>query len=262
VRPTTQRLDCSDLPHARCAPQLVLISPATASARPLRRPQLTWQGIHCNRKTVYQHLKRQAWLDSHRQRTQRAGRRHEDKVAMLQSNRRWACNITTFKLWSGQRLRLAVIINCADRMVIAWKFQVRLRALEIGELLREGLFQSFAQQTHQAIGLEFLTDNGPEFIAVHLQQLLPRLGLLACHFLSTVVDRITNKNYISPCPVLSGSHQFAALPCFQPSREKSRLKSGFRGFYLRYAVFVGWPDGSNLLLTKMAVWKIINQFIY
>ena len=58
---------------------------------------------------------------------------------------------------------------------------MRLTALEIGELLREALFQRFAQQTHQAKGLEFLTDNGPEFIAHQLQQFLTRLGLIACH---------------------------------------------------------------------------------
>jgi hypothetical protein len=33
-----------------------------------------------------------------RHRTQRPGRPHEGKVAVLQSNRRWACDITTFKL--------------------------------------------------------------------------------------------------------------------------------------------------------------------
>jgi len=139
------------------------------------------QGIHCNRKTVYQHLKRQAWLASHRHHTQRPGRPHEGKVAVLQSNRRWACDITTFKLWSGSKLRLAVIIDCADRMVIAWKLQVRLTALEIGELLREALFQRFGHQLQPAKGLEFLTDNGPEFIAEQQQQLLARLGLTACH---------------------------------------------------------------------------------
>jgi putative transposase len=142
---------------------------------------LARQGVHCNRKTVYQHLKRQAWLASHRQRTQRPGRRHAGKVAVLQSNQRWACDITTFKLWHGQKLRLAVIIDCADRMVIAWKLQVRLTAQDIGELLREALFQRFARQPHQAKDLEFLTDNGPEFIADQLQQFLTRLGLIACH---------------------------------------------------------------------------------
>ena len=66
-------------------------------------------------------FKRQAWLASHRHRTRRPGRPHAGKVAVLQSNRRWACDSTTFKLWTGQKLRLAVIIDCADRMVIAWK---------------------------------------------------------------------------------------------------------------------------------------------
>ena len=142
---------------------------------------LVRQGIHCNRKTVYLHLKRQAWLASHRRRLSRPGRRHEGKVAVLQSNQRWACDITTFKLWNQQKLRLAVIIDCADRMVIAWKLQPRLTALDICELLREALFQRFAQQPRQAKDLEFLTDNGPEFISDHLHQLLKRLGLIACH---------------------------------------------------------------------------------
>lgn len=173
--------------------------------RPLRRPQLTGMirqvltqcppsygyrrihallarvGIRCNRKTVYQLLKRQAWLASHRHRTQRPGRRHEGRVAVLQSNRRWACDITTLKLWNGQKIRLAVIIDCADRMILAWKLQTRLSALDVCELLREALFQRFAHQRQRAKGLEFLTDNGPEFIADQLQQLLTRLGMIACH---------------------------------------------------------------------------------
>lgn len=173
--------------------------------RPLRRPQLTpasppvlaqcppgygyrrihalrlRQGIHCHRKPVYQHLKRQAWLAAHRPRNQRPGRRHEGKVAGLQSNRRWACDITTFKLWNQQKIRLAGIVDCADRRVIAWKLQARLTALEVCELLREALLQRFPQQPHQAKGREFLTDNGPEFIADQLQQFLTRLGRIACH---------------------------------------------------------------------------------
>jgi putative transposase len=172
--------------------------------RPLRRPHLTGairqvlahcppsygyrrihallarQGVHCNRKTVYQHLKRQAWLASHRRRTPRPGRRHEGKVAVLRPNQRWACDITALKLWNGHKLRLAVIIDCADRMVLAWKLQPRLTTWDVGELLREALLSRFGQQRQLAKGLEFLTDNGPEFVAQPLQQLLNQLGLVAC----------------------------------------------------------------------------------
>src|SRR5258706_15248845 len=66
-------------------------------------------------------------------------------------------------------------------MILAWKLQPRLTALDVCELLREALFHRFAHQRQQAKGLEFLTDNGPEFIADQLQQLLTRLGLGACH---------------------------------------------------------------------------------
>jgi putative transposase len=172
--------------------------------RPLRRPQLTHaiqqvlaqcppsygyrrvhallvrQGIQCNPKTVYQHLKRQAWLASHRRRTVRPGRRHEGKVAVLRSNRRWACDITSLKLWNGQKLRLAVIIDCADRMVLAWKLHARLTTEDVSELLREAVFHRFGRQRQHAKGLEFLTDNGPEFVAEPLQALLNQLGIVAC----------------------------------------------------------------------------------
>jgi putative transposase len=172
--------------------------------RPLRRPQwtaalqqvlalcppsygdrriharLVRQGLRCNRKTVYQHLKRQAWLASPRHRTVRPGRRHEGKVAVLRSNQRGACDITTLKLWNGQKLRRAVMLDCADRLVLAWKLQPRLTTGEVGELLREALFARFGQQRQHAKGLEFLTDKGPEFVAQPLQQLLNQLGLVAC----------------------------------------------------------------------------------
>ena len=138
------------------------------------------QGIGCNPKTVYLHLKRQSWLASHRRRTLRPGRPHQGKVAVLRSNQRWACDITSLKLWTGQKLRLAVIIDCADRMVLAWKLQPRITTGEVAELLREALFSRFGPQRDQAKGLEFLTDNGPEFIAQPLQQLLAQLGLVAC----------------------------------------------------------------------------------
>lgn len=175
-----------------------------AGSRPLRRPQLTEaigsvltqcppsygyrrvhalllrQGIHCNCKTVYLHLKRKAWLASPRRNLPRPGRRHEGKVAVLRSNQRWAADITTLKLWNGQKPRLAVIIDCADRMVLAWKLQPRLTAQDICELLREALFLRFGHQPASAKGLEFLTDNGPEFISGPLQQLLNHLGLIAC----------------------------------------------------------------------------------
>jgi transposase InsO family protein len=66
-------------------------------------------------------------------------------------------------------------------MVIAWKLQPRLTTWDVGEHLREALFQRFGHQLQPAKGLEFLTDNGPEFIAQPLQQLLARLELVACH---------------------------------------------------------------------------------
>lgn len=65
-------------------------------------------------------------------------------------------------------------------MVLAWKLHPRLTTQDVCELLREALFLRFAHQRHRAKGLEFLTDNGPEFVAQPFQQLLNQLGLIAC----------------------------------------------------------------------------------
>ena len=44
------------------------------------------------------------------------------------------------------------------------------------------------------------------------------------HFLSTVVDRITNKNYINTCPVLTGSHQFLCQEKFAATDQFTALE--------------------------------------
>ena len=111
----------------------------------------------------------------------RAGRRHLGKVTVPQSNRRRAADITSLPVESGGKLRLAVVLNCADRMILAWRLLARILAEDVAERVREPLPLRFGADRRRALGLKFLTDNGPEFAADLLRELLSRLGLVACH---------------------------------------------------------------------------------
>ena len=139
------------------------------------------QGLWCNPKTVYALMRRHQWLASTRQPTRRPGRRHEGQVAVAEPNRRWASDFTWIKTWDGQKVRLAVIVDCADRMVLAWRCAPRLTADDLGEVVREALWGRFGADLTRARGLEFLSDHGPEYKATRFLADLVRLGLIPCH---------------------------------------------------------------------------------
>jgi len=98
--------------------QLLGASPASYGYRRLHA-LLKRQGLVCNSKTVWRLLRRRGWLATGRLRRVRVGRRHEGQVRVAEPNQRWASDITGIRAWDGQKGRLAVIIDCADRMVLA-----------------------------------------------------------------------------------------------------------------------------------------------
>lgn len=139
------------------------------------------RGLACNPKTVWRAMRRQGWLSTSRQRVLRSGRRHEGKVRVPESNRRWASDITGIRAWDGQKGRLAVMIDCADRMVLAWRFAKRITAEDLAEMLREAVFRRFGEARARARGIEFLSDNGPEYTSHRFQPFVRAMGLVPCH---------------------------------------------------------------------------------
>ncbi len=138
-------------------------------------------GIACNPKTVWRVMRRQGWLSTSRQCVLRSGRRHEGQVRVPESNRRWASDITGIRAWDGRKGRLAVMIDCADRMVLAWRFAQRITAEDLAEMLREAVFQRFGEARARARGIEFLSDNGPEYTSHRFQPFVQAMGLVLCH---------------------------------------------------------------------------------
>ena len=142
---------------------------------------LTRQGLTCDLKTVWETMRRRGWLSTSRTRLIRSGRRHEGQVRVAEPNRRWASDITSIRAWDGRKGRLALRIDCADRMVLAWRFATRITAEDLAEMLREAIFRRFGEARAHAQGIEFLSDNGPEYTSHWFRPFVRARGLIPCH---------------------------------------------------------------------------------
>lgn len=160
--------------------QLLKGSPASYGYRRIHA-LLKRRGVMCNPKTVWRVLRRQGWLSTSRRRIIRAGRRHEGRVQVSTPNQRWASDITSIRAWDGRKGRLAIMIDCADRMVLAWRFAPRILADDLAEMLREAVFRRFGAWQIRAQGIEFLSDNGPEYTSHRFRPFVRTMGLIPCH---------------------------------------------------------------------------------
>ena len=142
---------------------------------------LTRQGLMCDLKTVWEAMRRRGWLSPSRSRLIRSGRRHEGRGRVAEPNRRWASDITSIRAWDGRKGRVAIMIDCADRMVLAWRFATRITAEDLAEMLREAIFRRFGETRAHAQGIEFLSDNGPEYTSHRFRPFVRAMGLIPCH---------------------------------------------------------------------------------
>lgn len=126
-------------------------------------------------------MRRRGWLSTSRTRLVRSGRRMSDKVRVAEPNRRWASDITGIRARDGRKGRLAIMIDCADRMVLIWRFATRITAEDLAEMLREAVFRRFGEVRAQAQGIEFLSDNGPEYTSHRFRPFVRAMGLIPCH---------------------------------------------------------------------------------
>lgn len=160
--------------------QILLERPATYGYRRIHG-MLDRQSIKADPKTVWKIMRRRGWLSSARGKTFRPGRLHEGQVSVAEPNRRWASDITSIRAWNGEKGRLAIIVDCADRSVLAWRWGKKMPSEELQEMVREAVFRRFGAEREKAKGLEFLSDNGPEYICKKLRAMLQSLGIVVCH---------------------------------------------------------------------------------
>ncbi len=116
-----------------------------------------------------------------RERTRGTTRTHTGKIAVDTPNTRWASDITSIKCWNGEKLRVAIILDCCDRSVIAWKVGKHMQACDIELMVQDALFSRFGDILPSDGQLQFLHDNGPEYIEKRLNKTLEEWNIQSCN---------------------------------------------------------------------------------
>jgi putative transposase len=116
-----------------------------------------------------------------RNRTRGSSRPHTGIISVNESNTRWASDITSIKCWNGQKLRFTYILDCCDRSIIAWKAGFHMQACDIEILLQEAIFNRFGDRLPEKGTLQFLHDNGPEYIEKKLRKSINQWQIEDCN---------------------------------------------------------------------------------
>jgi len=117
----------------------------------------------------------------YRNRRRGSSRPHEGTIAVEQPNTRWASDITSITCWNGQKIRLAFVMDCCDRSILAWSAGAHMQACDIELMVQRALFKRFGQGLPGEGQLQFLHDNGPEYIEKGLRKQLEKWNIVDCN---------------------------------------------------------------------------------
>ena len=137
-------------------------------------------GIKLTKYMVHKFMKEEGLLIK-RNRPRGASRPHTGKIAVEVPNTRWASDITSIKCWNGQKLRFSYVLDCCDRSVIAWKAGFHMQGCDIELMLQEAIFERFGEKLPEKGALQFLHDNGPEYIGGELKKQLENWNIEDCN---------------------------------------------------------------------------------
>ena len=113
-------------------------------------------------------------------RTRGNNRPHKGTISVKETNTRCASDITCIKCWNGQKLRVAIVIDCCDRSIISWKAGAHMQACDIELMVQEALFNRFGENLPEKDKLEFFHDNGPEYMEKGLRKQLIKWNIKDC----------------------------------------------------------------------------------
>lgn len=128
-------------------------------------------GIELSRYMAHKFMKQENLLVK-RGAKRGSSRQHTGKIAVGQPNTRWASDITSIKSWNGQKVRFTYVLDCCDRSIIAWRAGTHMQACDIELMLQEAIFSRFGSTNAlpEKDKLQFLHDNGPEYIEKNLRK--------------------------------------------------------------------------------------------
>jgi putative transposase len=108
----------------------------------------------------------------------RSERAHDGKVMTLASDMRWCSDGFEIRCWNGDKVHVAFSLDCCDREAIAWVAKsAHLDGCDMRNLIALTVEARFAA-TRVPKPIEWLTDNGPPYVAYETRSFAAACGLL------------------------------------------------------------------------------------
>ena len=132
-----------------------------------------------NRKRVYRIMKQNGLLLQ-----RHVGgpcRVHEGEIITPLSNLRWCSDIFEISCWNGEGVRVAFVLDCCDREVISYLASTSgISGEMIRDLMTEAIEARFGLVDRLPHRIEWLSDNGPAYIASETRAFGASVGLVLC----------------------------------------------------------------------------------
>lgn len=137
------------------------------------------QGVPAvNVKRVYRVMRMHGLLLQRRAAPRRQQRRHEGKVAVMQSNRRWCSDGFEFRCDNGEPLRVTFALDCCDREAMSWAATTGGHS---GDMVRDVMLAAvenrFGDVQQTPTEIEWLSDNGSGYTAEKTRSFASAIGL-------------------------------------------------------------------------------------
>ena len=144
----------------------------------LRRQRERQGRTAVNAKRVYRVMRTHGLLLQRRPMPPQAQRRHDGKVAVTRSNRRWCSDGFEFRCENGEPLRVTFALDCCDREAMSWAATTGGHS---GDVVRDVMLAAVENRFGDALKapaeIEWLTDNGSGYIAERTRTFAAELGL-------------------------------------------------------------------------------------
>jgi putative transposase len=106
---------------------------------------------------------------------------HDGKIITLKSDLRWCSDGFQIQCWNGEKLQVAFSLDCHDREIVSWISSSRgLDAAMVRDLMVETVEARFGKVTMTPHPVQWLSDNGPGYVARETVEFGREIGLEIC----------------------------------------------------------------------------------
>ena len=97
---------------------------------------------------------------------QRPARVHDGKIITLKSNLRWCSDHFSLQCWNGDQVHVVFALDCHDREILSWMASnTGIDGQMVRDLMTDCIEMRFGSISHLPHKLQWLSDNGPAYVA-------------------------------------------------------------------------------------------------